>query len=663
MLDLAGVPNISNIEETLGALWFGNRSVDEPVYLGLEDEFLQSCGLDPSSVASEISRQVVEELDLNKPKDIFYSLGRKLASWKIGDQQSAPPVLSIIGASILAAQNMHSDDKFSANAYYPRLAALLEHKISSAQLSAGFDDVVSMWEVLHKWIESNRLLGPSMISSLGGQSRIGFSRSQATINSRDRQILSLIKTKIGPTLFSQLNANELLDEMRLWAGKHSGSRFSPAFRASVDGGDKEIHGFLVRALFTAPFLEHDGTVRHSRRTDAEMWYDFTSQEFSWVVPKDPHLLGFVGKDREGHEICVQDSYLSEIWAVGSLPKVTAESLKSEHSWTHEDSSVVISKRKYWIFHDVSSSEAVMSFKGAVQDEQFSLLIPSASIRALLDKYPLDLSGFTHFKNVFDGWDFYVDIPCEGQGNFLNLISGVSETSAGKEETSKFTLNGGISIKSLSGSRTYLEGYEPDLLVDTSVGSYTLVLDHDRQSVLKATGHPLPISSFSSGQGLRTLGVPEIWNENYRVISAREAWNFSRIDVDQQTVTGQSFERKMLARRDRYYFTISEAGEVEEVTYYGQPTWLRLRMNNSSADEFESNFQSFVISIPVDCVWIVGLHETRRPVVERVGERDITIRKESVLACSDTWRTFLDLVPSSGIDELSILIYMVKGICK
>ncbi len=658
------MPLISNIEETLGALWFGNRSVNEPVYLGLEDEFLQSRGLDPSSVASAISRQVIEELDLNKPKNIFYSLRRKLASWKIGDQQSAPPVLSIIGASILAAQNMHSDDKFSANAYYPRLAVLLEHKISSAQLSADFDDVVSMWEDLHKWIEKNSLLGPSMISSLGGQSRIGFSRSQATINSRDRQILSLIKTKIGPALFKQSTTNELLDEIRLWAGRNSGSQFSPAFRASVDGDDKEVHGFLIRALFSAPFLEHDGIVRRSRRTEAEIWYDFTSQEFSWVVPKDSHLWGFIGKDREGHELCVQNSYLSEIWTVDSLPKITAKSLKSEHSWTDEDNSVVISKRKYWIFQDVSSSEAVMSFKGAVEEAQFSLLIPSASIRALLDKHPLDLSGLAHYQNVFDGWDFYVDIPREGQENFLKLISGASEIPAGMENASKFVLNGGISIKSLSGSRTYLEGYEPDLVVDASVGSYTLVLDRDKQqSGLKATGQPLPISRFSSGRGTRSLSVPEIWNEKYRVISGHEAWNFSRIDVDESAVTGHSFEGKMLARRDRYYFAISEAGDVEEMTYYGQPTWLSLRSKESSADEFETNFQSFVISIPDDCVWIVGLHETRRPVVERVGDRDITIERESVLACADTWQTFLDLVPSSGIDEISILISMVKGICK
>lgn len=654
----------TNIEETLAELWFGQRNPCEPIYLGLEEELLTACGVNPLQIISEISRQTLEDIDRNKPKDIFYSLKKRTSKWKSGNRKNPPPILSIIGASVLAAQNMDGDRDHSANAYYPRLAAVLEYKVSSAQLSACYDDVVFMWETLHEWIEQNPTLGPSMISSLGGHARIGFARSQAMVTARDRQILSKIKTKIGPEVFARSSDSDLLEELKVWSSRNSGPHFSAAFRASVDGADKEIQSFLIQATKSAPFMDLEESPRSSHVVQAEIWYDFNSQEFSWVVPKKEHLAGFIGTDSQGNEIRIEDSFLSEIWMVRAMPLVSEESLSTDHFWKSENCSVMTSSRKYWVFQDVSSSDSVMSTKNAVDADRFSLLVPSSRIKNLAAKHALDLSSLNHYPNVFNGWDFYADISCSEQPELLHLVNSLNSVSKDKENSSQFELQGGLAIRSLSKSKGYLEGFEPDLMVERSVGSYSLVLNGNRaQNEFQATGHPLPISKFSFGPGIRTLEVPDIWNEKYQVLSASQAWKFSRIENDPGSVEVLKLDDKYLARRDRYYFIISERGKVDDVTYWGQPTWIRLRENIANSHRYLTDFQNFVISVPRDCVWLVGLHETRRPIVTRIHEREITFDHESVMESADVWRAFLDLVPTNGIDELSSLLGMVKGICK
>lgn len=656
--------DLLNTEAVLEELWFGENNQNEPVYLGLEDEYLQSRGIDPSNIASAISRKVTEELDINKPKDIFYSLTKKLSMWKAGTQESAPPILSIIGASILAAQNMQGDTKYSANAYYPRLAEVLHGKVSSSQLRDCYDDVVAMWGALDLWIQQNSDLGLSMITSLGGHVKIGFARSQATITARDRNLLSSIKTKIGRGVFESTTDEELLDEMRIRATSTSGPRFSPAFRAAFEVADAEIAGFLLLALRSAPFLEHDGSSRPGSTTHAEIWYDFNKEQFSWVVPKSHELYEFVGKDSTGHEIQIQHSYLPEIWETTPMPPVSVESLSTERTWTDEENSIRISCRAFWIFQDVSSNDAVMSSRHPVDQERFSLLIPSSSLAALVARSSLDLSRLNHRAHVFSGWDFYADIPRSEYSELLELLNAGKTHSNEKASTSEYKLSGGVSIRSLTGKKGYLEGHEPELIVDRSVGSYTLVLDGSKtQSGLRATGHPLPISSVSSGAGLRRVGVPGYLDETYYVLSTPEAWSFSRVERDEEPTLLPRIGDKHLGRRDRYYFAISENGKITDVSHFGQPTWTNLRSKDAKSNEYETNFQYFVVPIPRDCVWLVGLHEARAPVAKRIDERDMRLDDSAVRESSDIWETFLNLVPLDGITDLEILMLMVKGICK
>lgn len=656
--------DLLNVEKVLEELWFGENNQNAPVYLGLEDEYLQSWGIDPSNIATAISRKVREDLDINKPKDIFYSMTRKLSTWMTGTQESAPPVLSIIGASILAAQNMQGDTKYSANAYYPRLAEALDGEVSSSQLRDCYDDVVAMWEALHSWIQKNSDLGPSMITSLGGHIKIGFARSQATITARDRDLLSYIKTKIGREVFESSTDEELFDEMRIRSSSTSGPRFSPAFRAAFAVADAEITGFLLLALRSAPFLKHDGSSRPGLMTRAEIWYDFNKEQFSWVVPKFHELSEFVGKDSTGQEVQIQHSYLPEIWEATPMPPVSVESLSTERTWTDEECSIRISSRTYWIFQDVSSNDAVMSSRRPVDGERFSLLVPSSFLKALVARTSLDLSKLNHHPHVFRGWDFYADIPSNEYLELLELLNADKTHSNDKALTSEYELSGGISIRSLSGKKGYLEGYEPELIVDRSAGSYTLVLDGNKtQSGLRATGHPLPISSVSSGTGLRKVGVPGQLDETYHVLSSREAWSFSRVERDEEPVLLRHLGSKHLGRRDRYYFAISENGRLTDVSHCGQPTWIKLRSKNSKSSEYLTNFQYFVVPVPRDCVWLVGLHETRTPVVERIDKRDMRLDESAVRESSDIWKTFLDIVPVGRIADLEILMLMVKGICK
>ncbi|UTM45921.1 hypothetical protein [Glutamicibacter mysorens] len=658
------VSKLLNVETILEELWFGRNNHKDPVYLGIEDEFLKSEGIDPLDFASAIGRKVLEELDLNKPKDIFYSLTKKLSAWTTGSQETAPPVLSIIGASILAAQNMHGDMKYSANAYYPRLAEVLDGEVPSEQLRSCYDDVVTMWLALHSWIQKNSALGPSTIASLGGHVKIGYARSQATITARDRALLSSIKTKIGHEIFESSTDGELLNEIKIRSSSISGPRFSPAFRAAIAVADAEIEGFLLLALRSAPILEHGGSSHQRVMACAELWYEFDTEEFSWVVPKNHELSEFVGKDSIGHEIQVCPSHVSEIWETTSMPSVSAESLVTERTWTDEERSIKISSRAYWIFQDVSSNDAVMSSRLPVDGERFSLLIPSSTIDALVASNPLDLSELNYQPNVFNGWDFYADISSNDNPKLLDLLNASKLNSNNNTLNSKYQLSGGLSVRSFTGKKGFLEGYEPEMIADRSAGFYTLVLDGDKtQSRLRATGHPLPISSVSSGAGLRRVEVPGQLDETYHVLSTREAWSFSRVEVEEQAVLLPRLDNKYLGRRDRYYFAISEDGRITDVSYCGQPTWLKMRSKVSKSEEYVTDFQYFVVQIPGDCVWLVGLHETRVPVVERIEKRGMRIDNAKVKESAYVWRTFFDLLPIDGIADLDILILMVKGICK
>jgi Arc/MetJ family transcription regulator len=193
--------------EALTGLIYSGDSAFEPVYLDLDDEFLQRAaerlGLDgdPARVQETLAQAVRQTLLLGLSNSGVSALAAhtsRLRRWRAMRRESSagsaspPPVVALLAAFTRAAELMGRDEQYTGRAYFPRLYQLLNiEPADEGRIASAFrNETEAYWRALNDWLESHDgALGEPTAEALGYR-YIGLPMSQALIRKADRQSLT-----------------------------------------------------------------------------------------------------------------------------------------------------------------------------------------------------------------------------------------------------------------------------------------------------------------------------------------------------------------------------------------------------------------------------------------------------------------------------------------
>lgn len=649
----------TTIQSALKTLWFDKQKSDQLVFLSLEETMLEFHGIVPEQFYGEICAQAMSDLDLNKPKDLLFTIRRKVAKWQVSGDKSAPPILAVVALTILAAKQMTRDQSYSAAAYYPRLAHLLGRPDLASHLSNGFDDFVGLWRTLHIWINRTPGLGKSSITSLGGFSKIGYPRSQVVITQHDLSRFSSLAIRFGIRNLQNMSDHQLIDELR--KESYDSACFSPALSSCLEGRVTEVEDLIAstfRSVAEAPDV-YEKTIFIEKQ--AELWFDFDSEELSWVVPSDERFESFEGKDKSGNILKCSSGAVEQIFSTPFLDDMTISSLEIERTWVRDEKSIKIEPRRYWLFNNSESPNCIISTKSLRIGEKYSLLVREKDYMSLLYRFDLCLEQEldTLKIDVIENWKLIPDLPYQSRTRILNYLTGMEFPTDLEPERVELKLSNGLDFKSISKNTTYVKGFEPDLIMSITEGSIEITLEDARISQkFKANGTPIPLSLLPFKNGSNHININGRNRLNIRVADRSEVWNSAALAALSDNSAASDglldFRLKPLANRSRYHFMIYRDASIEEVSYLSQPQWLVRRGVRTS-------FSYFEIDIPEAAIWHVSIHDTRGTIAKRLSDRSIHLDAESVIETASTWEALLQVMSDSSAPELEPLIQTVKGV--
>lgn len=200
--------------QALGSVLFTPANDGRPVYLDMDDDVLSAvaleAGVEPTDAAAQLAGTVRSTLNLDSSGAGPFELHlRNLRLWRRvtlkksreeGTIPPSPPVLGLLAALTLAAEDMQHDGEFGGNAYYPRLFRVLRISDSKQQsrLTAAYRrHAEELWDGLNEWLSAadGRLGLPSAYAL--SHRYIGLPLSQALVRSVDRRQFPLMFQRFG----------------------------------------------------------------------------------------------------------------------------------------------------------------------------------------------------------------------------------------------------------------------------------------------------------------------------------------------------------------------------------------------------------------------------------------------------------------------------------
>ncbi|MFB9166539.1 hypothetical protein [Arthrobacter psychrochitiniphilus] len=454
-------------QSKLSQAFFSMNQPDEPVIVFIDDEEMSRFFPHLTDPVGSLRSAVLAELRQTDKSTIFDAIDRRLAIWRRGPRDLAPPCLPLLAVTVLAGSRMRNDGEFSQAAYYPRLLSLMtsgSNNITARGIQKHFDLVAEMWQVLDKWIESNQdFLGSSTIYP-GNYSRIGYPLSQTLMKASDRERLSIFLQRRRVDQASKSSPQHLLALLRLWLHKPRG--FSKAFLDLVQkgSGNPLLLAVIVKLAEEQPsdFPVVEGRVR----LDLGLCIDPEDWSVSWVIPVHPRLTTQRLTTGNGSFITIKEPEYGTVYDIveGALPESVP--LMNRSFQAVGDKAVVTKKlRQLWILRMDPSSGRWLSVSDVIPSEQHLLVVQqsdNAEMDDLLSKSAV--SGYWKFRGVlFPGWSVYVDVSFTGPiglsptGTFISIEELLKPASNLRPK-----LMNGLELRTVVGGRHFLSGGEPDL---------------------------------------------------------------------------------------------------------------------------------------------------------------------------------------------------------
>lgn len=275
--------------EALAELAFPWLDKPEPVYLDLEDEFLQELaartGTELGRVEEVLANDVRATLRSGGPATIFEDHERRARRWRRGGRRKEPPFLALLAVFCLAAERMHAGDGMSATNFFGRLRGVLQW--DDQRLDQAYRRVAEpFWGELNRWlIDQDGQRGLPTAFALSHR-HVGLTVSQALVRSGDREGLKDFFREYGFSPGMDVPPSDLEPVLDAWMRQ----RPCPASRnLETLWTRKNARSRIVQAAAVA-LASWDGSVRH----------------------RDPREGGSGARTRAGH--------LSLVMRMGTFPR-------------------------------------------------------------------------------------------------------------------------------------------------------------------------------------------------------------------------------------------------------------------------------------------------------------------------------------------------------
>lgn len=454
-------------QSKLSQVFFPMSQPDEPVIMFIDDEELSRFFPHLADPVESLRSAVLAELRQTDKSTIFDAIVRRLANWRRGPRNQAPPCLPLLAVTVLAGSRMRNDGEFSKSAYYPRLVNLMtsgSNSLTANGIQKHFDLVAEMWQVLDDWVENNQdFVGPSTIYQ-GSYSRIGYPLSQTLMKASDREQLSIFLQRRRVDRRSESSPEHLLGLLRLWLDKPRG--FSKAFVDLIQKGSGNPLLLAVIAKLADEQPSDIPAVAGKIRLDLSLCIDPEDWSISWVIPVNPRLHSQKLRTSNGALIAIQEPEYGTVYDIseGSLPEPIS---LMNHRFRAVGENAVVTKnlRQLWILRMEPSSGRWQSVSDVVPGEQHLLVVQQSDVPETDDLLSKSAAtGHWKFRTViFPGWSVYVDVSFNGPIGLSTTGTFISVEELLKPAPNlRPKLRNGLELRTVVGGRHFLSGGEPDL---------------------------------------------------------------------------------------------------------------------------------------------------------------------------------------------------------
>ncbi|MFD6950656.1 MULTISPECIES: hypothetical protein [unclassified Nocardiopsis] len=397
----------------------------------------------------------------------------ELLSTRSARASSRPPAsLPLLAATVLAASRMKPSGKRGQPPYYEPLRRVLGVKqpppghLCTAQKN--FPRVVDLWKGLRKWAESwGGRYGVLVLPQDPRPSRIGYPLSQALIRRTDHEPLDRFLTEVPGT--SHWSGGQLLEGLRDWQNEHRSDfskKFADQLRSDVL---TETWCDLLEAFRDSQYgrkgavpapLEGRGSIR--------VWFDRRNRSFSWVgewpAPGGRDAFQVRGPTGEHSLERVQDSNL--YLGLNGLP-VTSERLLSGFTLEGEDISLNRSPTHVIPLIQSPDIEGFVEADAAQLFTQCCLLVHSSAARAAQQLLEYALPGAREITRrrlpgMPQNWSLYMRLRFEDPVRLRQALSRSSLKLGFARSPGRMKLSGGLRIRSVPETRTYLDEGLPEI---------------------------------------------------------------------------------------------------------------------------------------------------------------------------------------------------------
>lgn len=487
-------------QSKLSQALFPMNQPDQPVLIFIDDEELSKICPHLTDPVDSLRFAVLAELRQTDNPTMFDSINRRLAAWRRGSRNQAPPCLPLLAVTVLAGSRMRNDGEFSKAAYYPRLVSLMtsgSNSIRARGMQKHFDLIAEMWQVLDKWIERNQgSLGPSTIHQ-GAYSRIGYPLSQTLMKASDREQLSVFLQRRRVDRESTPSPDHLLALLRLWLDKPRG--FSKAFVDLIQKGSGNSLLLAVIAKLADQQPSDTPIVEGRARLDLSLCIDPEDWSVHWVIPVHPLLGSHELKTGNGSLISIKKPEYGAVYDIveGDFPEPVS---LINRSFRAVGSKAVLTKalRQLWILRMDPSSGRWQSVSDVIPNEQHLLVVQNSDVNELDELLSKSAaSGYWKFRGaLFPGWSVYIDVSFSGPiglsptGTFISVEELLRPTPNLRPK-----LMNGLELRTVVGGRHFLSGGEPDLhLPENPSGDFIqIILDgHLPGTRVKPNGSMFPL---------------------------------------------------------------------------------------------------------------------------------------------------------------------------
>lgn len=231
----------SELNDLLSGVLFTGQNRNRPAYIELDEEV---CSVLAESIECNVKEVItcIQKItsdyyaEMANPSEVFRFAANSIRQWrkKISQDSSLSyPEIPLLVCLTSAALEMGGDSEFNANAYYPRLAAILKvmEKDDLAESYREYSQV--LWGNWNYWLDSvlNAERGIGTAYSIGAWRHVGYALSQALVRSGDRKKFPSLFRKNGlirNTSISNIDMQHVLDDWIASVDVYGGYESAPS---------------------------------------------------------------------------------------------------------------------------------------------------------------------------------------------------------------------------------------------------------------------------------------------------------------------------------------------------------------------------------------------------------------------------------------------------